>query len=216
MNYLFLGSDGPAKDQKIGEIKKKVFKVNTFEFDYEVLHAHKLDSSDLKKALLALPAIAEKRLVVLRQIDKLNPHNKELILEFLRQDTAHVDLIFESDESETSTVFLKELAKSAQVVHFKKEIPSNVFDMTNAISARKPAEALTILGNLLTDDIHPLQIMGGVVWFWGKSKNRVSVENFEKGLRVLQDADLNIKRSRVKPEHALEMAVVKLSSLIGG
>ena len=216
MIYLLLGSDGPAKDRKISEIKTKAFNVNTFEFDYEVLHAHKLDPLDLKRSFLALPAIAEKRLVVLRQIDRLNPRNKELILEFLRQDLSHVDLIFDSEELEASTAFLKELAKSVQVVHFKKEIPSNVFDMTNAMSARRPTQALAILGDLLTGDIHPLQIMGGLVWFWGKSKNRVSVKSFQKGLSVLQDADLNIKRSRVKPEHALEIAVVKLSSLIGG
>jgi hypothetical protein len=36
---------------------------------------------------------------------------------------------------------------------------------------------------------------------------------FEKGLLALGEADLNIKRSRLKPEQALELLVVKLCAL---
>ena len=216
MTYLLLGSDGPAKDLQITEIKKKVVDVDTFQFDCEVLHANKLDPADLKKALLALPALAKKRLVVIRTIEKFNQQNKDIILTFLKQDQPHVDVILDSNEAELSNAFLKDVAQFAKVIQFKKEIPANVFDMTNAIAAQKTTQALKILGDLLAADIHPLQIMGGLVWFWGKSKNRVRNENFHQGLRVLQDTDLNIKRSRLKPEHALEVLVVKLSSLIAG
>lgn len=216
MTYLLLGSDGPAKDLQIAEIKKKVVDVDTFQFDCEVLHANKLDPADLKKALLALPALAKKRLVVIRTIEKFNQQNKDIILTFLKQDQPHVDVILDSNEAELSNAFLKDVAQFAKVIQFKKEIPANVFDMTNAIAAQKTTQALKILGDLLAADIHPLQIMGGLVWFWGKSKNRVRNENFHQGLRVLQDTDLNIKRSRLKPEHALEVLVVKLSSLIAG
>ena len=216
MTYLLLGSDGPAKDLQITEIKKKVVDVDTFQFDCEVLHANKLDPADLKKALLALPALAKKRLVVIRTIEKFNQQNKDIILTFLKQDQPHVDVILDSNEAELSNAFLKDVAQLAKVIQFKKEIPANVFDMTNAIAAQKTTQALKILGDLLAADIHPLQIMGGLVWFWGKSKNRVRNENFHQGLRVLQDTDLNIKRSRLKPEHALEVLVVKLSSLIAG
>ena len=82
------------------------------------------------------------------------------------------------------------------------------------MTARNPVEALKILGNLLVEENHPLQIMGGLIWFWGKSRTRLSADQFKKGLMCLQEADLNIKRSRLKPEHTLEVLVVKLSSLI--
>ena len=59
-----------------------------------------------------------------------------------------------------------------------------------------------------------LQLMGGLVWFWGKLKQRISAEKFKKGLLHLQEADLNIKRSRIKAEYALEVLVVKLCLLI--
>ena len=34
----------------------------------------------------------------------------------------------------------------------------------------------------------------------------------ESGLLAMQEADLNIKRSRIKPEYALEVLIVKLCS----
>ena len=85
--------------------------------------------------------------------------------------------------------------------------------MTKKMTSGNGAEALQILNRLYDDGAHPLQIMGGMVWAWGNERSRVSAENFEKGLRELQDADLNIKRSRLNPEQAVEILVVKLASL---
>ncbi|MBZ0166329.1 MAG: hypothetical protein K8I00_05930, partial [Candidatus Omnitrophica bacterium] len=70
-----------------------------------------------------------------------------------------------------------------------------------------------LLAVLLRDGTHPLQIMGGLVWIWGRLKNRISADNFQQGLRELQAADLNIKRSRLHPEHAVEILVTKLCLL---
>ena len=56
--------------------------------------------------------------------------------------------------------------------------------------------------------------MGALVWFWGKSQDRMPGERFRKGLLVLQEADVNIKRSRLKPEYAVEVAVIKLMRLL--
>ena len=51
--------------------------------------------------------------------------------------------------------------------------------------------------------------MGGLVWSWGKARSFARRENFQKGLVALQEADLNIKRSRLAPQQALEVLVVK-------
>ncbi len=82
------------------------------------------------------------------------------------------------------------------------------------VMANDPAQALKILNELLEEGIHPLQIMGGLLWFWGKEKFRLKGDRYNKGLLVLQEADLNIKRSRLLPEHAIEVVVVKLCSLL--
>jgi len=215
MIYLFLGEDVSAKDARLIKIKKEIFRsAQDTHFDQEILYADKLEPAQLKKALIALPALAPKRLIIIRQIQKLTQHHKSLIREFLQSRADHAVLLLDSDEADVKDAFLEEMAKVAHVEFFDKGPKVNLFAMTDAMTAKKSAEALKILNELVTDGVHPLQIMGGLVWFWGKCRLRLPIENYKKGLFELQEADLNIKRSRLEPEHALELVVVKLCSLI--
>lgn len=215
MHYLLLGDDTLAKDKKILEIKKKFFpSPEAFSFDYELLHGHKLEPDTLKKALITLPVIAPQRLILIRQVSKLTAANKQLILDFLRNKQPHAILVLDSDEGEDRDAFTSQLTKNCQVFRFGEGVKQNVFDMTKAVALRKPIEALSILANLFSQGTQPLQIMGGIVWFWGKNKGRLSKVKFRQGLLALQEADINIKRTRLKPEHALEILVVKLCSLL--
>jgi DNA polymerase III delta subunit len=215
MIYILLGEDRSAKDEKIAAIKKKVFQpLESPDFDYEVLHAIDLDPATLKKSLLALPAVASQRLVMIREAHKLTDHHRKLILESLAMQNPTTVLILDTDEGFPQS-FLKMLPAKAQVLRTTtQEVSQNVFDMTRAMASRQPQDALKILSGLLENGDHPLQIMGGLVWFWGKSKQRLPAQKFHQGLKHLQEADLQIKRSLLQPEYALEVAVVKLSSLL--
>ena len=212
MTYIFLGPDYTAKEKKITEIKEKLLpSPEAIQFDFEVLYASKLESEQLKKSLLGLPAVAKQRLVMIRECHKFNEENKELILEFTKKPGACV-LILDSDKADADSEFIKKLGRSAKISVFGSEEVLNVFTMTRAISVGKKAEALKILSQLLSRGERPLQIMGGLVWYWKNSRRDLSLERFKKGLLALQEADLNIKRSRLKEEHALELLVVKLCS----
>ena len=208
MIYLLLGGDGLAKDQKIVDITKKVLpSQDAFKFDYEILHGSNLDPAVLKKALMSLPAVASKRLVVIRDTGKLNAHNQKLVLEAVKSKECPVDIILDVDKE---SGFVTEIIPYAQMVRFREEKLPNVFDMTRAMSMSKSVEAFEVLSNLCGSGVHPLQIMGGLVWYWENSKSDLSRERFKKGLLALQEADLNIKRSRLDPEYAIELLVVKL------
>ena len=216
MIYLLLGEDRPAKDQKVNEIKISCLSSDDArKLDYELLHAIKLDPDVLKKAILALPAVAKRRLILIRTAEKLSAHNQEIISDFIRSGDEHAALILDSDESALKGGFARDVMSVAEVTRFgRREKKNDIWGVTGAIEARDPGEALKILNTLLKDGDSPLRIMGGLVWFWGSMRNRVSADGFKKGLLVLQEADLNIKRSRLKPEYAVEIAVTKLSSLV--
>jgi len=216
MIYLFLGEDRTAKEQEIAEVKTKYLTSNdALKLDYESLQGSKVDSSVLKKALIALPAISQKRFILIRAVEKLNTQNKKIILDFVQFENEHAVLVLDSDELSPKNSFFNKISAIAKVMRFGQgAAKKNVFDMTKAMESRDSIGALKILELLMSEGDHPLQIMGGLVWFWGKSKRRLSADKFKKGLLVLQEADLNIKRSRLKPEYAVEMAVTKLSLLI--
>ncbi len=218
MVYLFVGEDFFAKNQKIAELKKKILpSEEALQFDHEVLYAKECSAEELKKALVALPVVSSKRLIIVKTFQKADDQLKDLILDFLKRKEDRIDVILDADSDLSDKAFVAEIVSFGQVVQFKKATaPKRLFDMTNAMEAKKHEEALKNLLLLLKDGNHPLQVMGGLIWFWGKNKGRVTKQNFIKGLQFIQEADLNIKRSKIEPQYALEVLVLKLCLLISG
>jgi len=214
MTYLFLGEDTVSKEKKLSETREKILQIpDAFKFDYDILYAHKLEPALLKETLLRLPAIGKQRFVVIKECHRLNPHNKELIVDFTAQAVLSMVLALDSDEMTEDDAFVKRLGKMVKVFYFSKGENLDVFSLTRAVAQKEKVEALKILSDLFAKGDHPLQIMGGLVWFWGKSKEKISQERFKKGLQALSEADLNIKRTRLNPEHALEILIVKLCGI---
>lgn len=213
MIYLFLGEDSVSKDAQIDQFKKKTLNNETaVQFDFEVLHAFKLPAAVFKEKLYSLPAIAKKRLMVVRECHRLDAQNKEILFEFIRQPEAPCVLILDSQELTTDDSFVKKLGHDVKIMPFGLVEALDVFDLTKAIQQRKEVDALKILSELITHGDHPLQIMGGLVWFWGRCRDRIPIRKFQDGLAALEEADLNIKRSRLDAQYALEVLIVKLCS----
>jgi DNA polymerase III delta subunit len=214
MIYLLLGEDGPAKDNKISEIKKKHIQSNeALEFDYELLYGSKLHPDDLQKALLSLPVVSSRRLVIVRTAHKLSPRHCDILNTFLETPQEHVHLALEAQADQLNRLRLDEQRARVKTFRFASKKKMNVFDMTKVMARGNTKKALQMLSDLLADGDAPLRIMGGLVWFWGRSQRQLSAENYHKGLSLLQEADFHIKRSRLRTDYALELLVTKLTSL---
>ncbi len=215
MIYLFLGDDLPAKDARIADIKTKFFKDSqeALAFDLDNLDATQLKDNALKKALLALPVIAPHRLVIVRMVHKLKSADIKSLLDFCQKPPKHCDVILESSESMLKGE-LKDLPLYAKGMVFGLPAAPSVFDMTKLISAHRSSEALKMLNAFWGSDVHPLQIMGALVWYWGKEGKPRGMDVFKQGLKALEEADLNIKRSRMDPQYAVEKLVVELGLLL--
>lgn len=214
MMDLFLGGDLAAKDAKILEIKNKLFKdlPDALSFDFDSLDAHKLPEHTLKKSLSQLPVVAPSRLIIVRQAHKLKSTDIQLLLAFCKKPPPCIYLILESCEKVFNDEF-KDLSVYAHKTVFAKPEGSTIWDMTRQISAGHCAEALKTLHTFYQNNVHPLQIMRALVWFWGKDGKGLGKERFKKGLFALEEADLNIKRSRMEGPYALEKLVVELGLL---
>jgi DNA polymerase III delta subunit len=215
MIYLFLGDDLPAKDARITEIKNKFFKDSqeALAFDFDNLDVSQLGDNALKKAFLTLPVIAPHRLIVLRQIHKLKSADVQVLVNFCQKPAKHCDVILESAEN-TLKGDLKDLPLYVKGAVLGKPQGPNVFDMTKLITAHRSSDALKMLDGFYRENVHPLQIMGALVWYWGKEGKAYGKEVFKRGLKALEEADLNIKRSRLDPQYAVEKLVVELGLLL--
>jgi DNA polymerase III delta subunit len=214
MIYLFLGDDLSAKDARITEIKNKFFKDSqeAQAFDLDNLDARELGADALKQAFLTLPVIAPLRLIIVRQVHKLKSADIKVLIDFCQKPAKHCDVILESGEN-TLKGDLKDLPMYAKGTVFARPEGPNVFDMTRLITAHRSGDALKMLDGFYSDNVNPLQIMGALVWYWGKEGKHLGKERFERGLKALEEADLNIKRSRLNPQYAVEKLVVELGLL---
>lgn len=214
MIYAIIGPDWNVKTDRIHKLRDKILAdPQSRHFDYDAVDGQKTDAVALKQRLIALPAMAKQRVVLVREAHKLDEKNLKIIEDFASQDHSHAVLILDFDKAgKTQLAWIKSLA-GANVLNLQPEEKEiNVFDVTRCIP-RQPAEALKLLNQLYDSGNHPLKIMPGLVWFWGKMRAKISSEQYKKGLLCLQEADLNIKRSRLKAEYALEVLILKLCSL---
>ena len=214
MTYLFIGANTVDRQTQIAHLKAKwAAHPDALQFDYQVLYGHKLEGKELKKSLLALPAILNERLIMVHEAQELDESCKAILVDCLSASLRHVVLILECTALPSKDSLWDKIRSFAKVHETRPGVKESVFDMTKDMIAGRTTEALQSLNRLYDEGAHPLQIMGGVVWAWGNQRRRVSAENFEYGLRQLQETDLNIKRSRLDPQQAVEILVVKLAAL---
>src|SRR3989338_1056558 len=108
MIYFLLGEDTAAKDAKIAAWKQEYLSSpEAHSFDFETLSSIKCDPVALKKSFITLPAVAKKRIVILRDCHKLSEINQKLIAEFAASNHEHLVLGLESSQWEAAASFVK-------------------------------------------------------------------------------------------------------------
>ena len=214
MVYLLIDKDYQVRQKRLQALRVDIISSPEAEaFDLDVLYSPQLKPDTLRKALIALPVIASQRLVVIKTARKLSAANQEVLWRWLQhEDQGHVVLILEDEAVDGRNTFFKQLRPRAKVFEGRMERKKNVFDMTRLMGQGRTAEALKTLHELIVEGQHPLQLMGGVIWFWRKRRPGLTKETFQAGLDEMRIADLNIKRSRLKAVEALEMLIVQLSA----
>jgi DNA polymerase III delta subunit len=215
MTFLFLGNQTQTKATKIEQIKAQHLKTpEARHFDCETLYADKLDKDDLKKALVSLPAVSAKRLVIVHLIERLKSDHQRIIEEFLGQKPGATVLVLDGERTDLKNEFYARLRSHAKVMICDDADKKSAFDMTKQIERRQSSDALKTLYQLVTEGEPPVKILGALVWFWSRMRQKVSRQHFQQGLQCLQEADVNIKRSRLDPVYALEKCVVSLADLL--
>ncbi|MEX2180634.1 MAG: DNA polymerase III subunit delta [Gemmatimonadaceae bacterium] len=91
--YLFYGADDHLKDEKVRALAARATDPATRDFNCEILRAAELDLTTLSGALEALPMLAERRLVVLRDPSALKKPLRERLDRYLQKPAPEVILL---------------------------------------------------------------------------------------------------------------------------
>lgn len=216
-HYLFIGLELERRQEKIAQLKANLFENETaVRFDVETLDAFGLSAEDFKVALVSVPALSVRKLVVVRNAEKLSRENLELVMRFLEDTPENPVLVLDAVSWDGRTDPRKSLRKKLQVISAAEKPLLTIFQMMDELLGKSAVSALKILKELFDRGDSAEQLLGGVVWYWGnRVQGRVSADKYKKGLLILQEADEALKHSRfAEREQALEVAVVKLWSLL--
>lgn len=162
MSYLFIGEDSFSKDRKLEEIKEEFISPEVEQFNFDCLYARELDLLKLQEALLRLPIKAKKRLILIRDADKLKDNIKEYIITYFKKPLTHVLLIFDINQIDNKETFFRRISKYAKVFRFEAREKLDTFRLAQEIDRGKVNSGLKILNLLLADGERPERIMGGL------------------------------------------------------
>jgi DNA polymerase III delta subunit len=206
--YLFIGEDAQSKNLKIKDLKETLLARELADFNFDVMYASSLTLKELQEKMLFLPVKAKRRMVVVKEAQKLKQDVRDFLLEYAKKPLMDVFLVFDAQREERGDAFLDSLARYAQVFRFKDTAQADTFTLSRSINSRKSDSALRILNQLLENGERPERLLGGLRY--AVEKDALQPLEKRRRLKLLLVCDIDIKTGRLKPEFALERLVISL------
>lgn len=211
MVYLFIGEDSLSKDIKLKRIKQEFLFPGREDFNLDVLYSKELDLLTLQERILTLPLKSKKRIVVIKDAQRLGDNIKEFILEYVKQPHPSIVLVLDISQKNYKDEFINRICRYAEVCRFRESIQLDTFALARPIEMKRTDYALRLLSQLLKDGEKPERILGGLRYVW--ERDSVSGVETRKRLKALLDCDIDIKTGKLRPDFALEKLVVRLCGL---
>lgn len=214
--YLFLGDDEAEKQRLIDSLKAENVEKEFQQLDCEVVNANdsELSPARFNEILSYAPSSSKKRVVLIRRLRLLGKEHREILLQYFNNPLPSLVLLLDGAGMEAADAFCAALGPSVKRINLKQTKNPEVFDLCRAVVSRNTPQAITMLGTLLRNREKSHHILGGLIWQWENMKERITQEQFKKGLQLLLQTDLKIKTGRLKEDLALELLVIRLASLL--
>ena len=117
--YFFIGEENYLKEEGLCKLKKILFSPEIEVFNYELFREEEIESVNLLDSLQTLPFMAEKKLVVIRGVEKLSSSTQELLVSYLEKPLDSTCLILLADKPDARKNFFSILTEKAINVNFR-------------------------------------------------------------------------------------------------
>ena len=116
--YFFYGEEYFLMERALKQAIENIVPAGTRDFNLDLLYAEETPAERIIQIATAVPMMARKRLVVVKNIDRLNPSGKTLLLKYAKRPSPQTTLILVTRRSDLKK-FHKDLQKVTQSVAFK-------------------------------------------------------------------------------------------------
>lgn len=116
--YLFSGEEEYLKEDALKRIKVALIKPEFSQFNYDLLAGKEVEGRELLNKLLTLPVGGGKRLILIRDAQKLNPSVKEKLIEYLKNPSQDACLILWTPKVDLRKRFYATIGKQGESITF--------------------------------------------------------------------------------------------------
>ena len=182
--YFIYGNDEFLKNQSLAKIKELALQGGMPDFNFDLFHAGETDISRIMSVLSTLPVMAKRRLVILKDADKLKSQDQETLLSYFNDPSPTTTLLMVgSDVDKRKTFFSTLLKKGALVEHnhpYEREMPKWIKWIAKKKGFEISDNAARCLVDIVGNDLSSVanEIEKASVYLGDKGK-RIDLEDIE-------------------------------------
>lgn len=162
--YLFWGEENYLLDEAVKTLIDKLVEPATADFNLDIYYGSEVDGAKIVQAATSFPIMAEQRVVVVKELDRVKTQGLQLLCSYARKPLKSTFLILTASELNFRLKPFQELKKTAQEVEFKLLYDNQVLNwIKQYVTGKKytfTEEAITLIhenvGNSLRDLVNEL------------------------------------------------------------
>jgi len=181
--YFFYGEEDFLMEDAIDRIFSLLVDPATEEFNKDVLYGDEVDGAKIVNIASSYPMLAQRRVVVVKGVDKLSSDSKDLVLKYLQRPVSTTCLILTSPRIDTGSKFYSELINRTRWVEFKplydNQIPGWIREYVRSKGKDISLEAIRLLQGKVGSSLRELANEVEKLFLFVTDKDRIEVGDVE-------------------------------------
>lgn len=200
--FFFHGEDDYLKKIAIEELQETVLTPQDFDFNFNKFDAEEVNFSKVLETVSAFPVFAEKRMVIVSNIERFDQKSKKQIQDYSKKPFDTTCLVLAaSGKIDKTKAFYKNLLKNSTNFDFRKlydnEIPDWVVNYVRSRGKKINVSNAGILATYVGSSIRDLVNEVEKLLIFDKSKDEISKEDIEKVTANSKNFDVFALRNAV-------------------
>ncbi|MFQ5586198.1 MAG: DNA polymerase III subunit delta [Thermodesulfobacteriota bacterium] len=157
--YLLYGNEGALVEDEVGRIREEALKGGMADFNFHLFIAREADAAEIVSVAMTMPAMARRRVVVVKGIDSLKARNQDILVDYVKAPSPSTCLLLTAETGKVNkgSALYRAVAKSGHIELFNRLssgrlesiIRQEVRDGGKRITDEAVARLLSLTGNNL-------------------------------------------------------------------
>jgi len=181
--YYLFGEEDLLKDESFSRLKEVLLAGGLSDFNYDLFHAGEADISKALAAASTLPVMAPRRLVVIKDADKLKAADEQLLLTYIDDPSPSTALVMVGKSVDKRKKFFLSLSKKGTVVEhsrpYEREMPKWIKWLAGKKDLQLSESACRYLVDIIGNDLTSISNEIEKVSLYAGPGKRIELEDLE-------------------------------------